>query len=148
MSSKAWDKYFAANSDVAASWTPARLNAPARPTKSWSVPADAGGADPFDRAVDAFCEVVGIDPTALTVKERRQWARQLETVAGESGPEMVVEAIRAKPESTIDWKAWTTPYAVREDLRFLLLQVRSGGVKGKNDKMDALDRRRAARGRL
>lgn len=106
--------------------------------KSWTVTADAGGADPYqDGPLKAACAILRIDPDSLAEEEKHTWARQLKriTKAVKGGtPRLFVEACKAW-SSAYEWKGKSgAPYsnvfrgAFPDDLQMLMRQVKSGTV--------------------
>jgi len=89
---------------------------------SWTVPAEAGGDDPWaDGPVDAFCTVLAeIPPLLLADDKRRDWARKLAQIGEEWNrppefivtPALMIKAIKAVPDDAkIGWKTYTNPFA-------------------------------------
>jgi hypothetical protein len=102
---------------------------------SSTVPADAGGADPWQgEPLAAFAEVVGLHQ--IPTKQARGWARQIESVSGQWGatPAQAARAIRLMPESEYGWKArsFSTPYSkdFQGVLGVMVDRVVSGGGDG------------------
>lgn len=101
--------------------------------KAWTVPANAGGADPWERVADAFCCLHGLRLSDMPPKKRDQWPRKLEKVAAlaRASPAQMIEAIRAIPDSDYAFKvsgAYSTPYArsFENDIIMLVAQITNG----------------------
>ena len=120
---------------------------------NWAVPADAGGADDWDAAVDAFARLpsVSMDPAVLPRTDRQEWSRVLRKIGDHwgVGPLDLAHVIEQVPKSKYEWKTWSTPHQAERDLGTLVGQHLSGGVvKGKNggrgstlDQLDELRRK-------
>jgi hypothetical protein len=104
---------------------------------AWSVPPEAGGADPWqDGPVDVFCQVLaGIDPLKLPSKRRGQWARELARIAGENTvddfvitPGIMIDSIRAIPNTRLSHKVYTNPFAGNFDKDVAPLLLNGGEI--------------------
>lgn len=100
---------------------------------NWAVPAEAGGADDWDVAVDAFAKRLSILPQVLSDSKRKEWSRQLQKIAGEQkypvSPEQMAYVIGQSIDSELYWKTWTSPHVAKDDLCLLLAQHLSGGIQ-------------------
>jgi len=96
-----------------------------------SIPRDAGGADDWTDCTDAFAAYLGIDPATLPFPQRKEWSRALEKVGRtwNVGPGVVLEAIRALPESQFNWKSYANPHQAAADLGVVIGQILNGGVR-------------------
>jgi len=110
-----------------------RAQASTEPT--WTVPAEAGGADPWqDRPLSGFCALTGTQPDDLPVKKRQQIARGLQRIGTEweAGPDVVYGAIRAIPRSEdYSWLRPTSPYSDSfKDVVGIMITRHRGGQSG------------------
>lgn len=103
----------------------------ASPEDNWADPADAGGADDWAVAVDAFAGLVAVDPSTLPASTRREWSRMLREIGREwqAGPGLLAEIVGQVPESEFGWKTYASPHQAKADLGVLVGQHRNGGVR-------------------
>jgi hypothetical protein len=81
--------------------------------RSWTVPEDAGGFDPFEEGpLKSFCALIRMPFEQLPDKTRDDWSRQLRNIGRSSDvtAEVVEQAIRALPSSEYSWMTPTSPY--------------------------------------
>jgi len=104
--------------------------------RSWTVPAAAGGADPYrDDPLTAACAVLRISPEVLTENEQRQYAlviREITEGVKTGTPELFTKACRAWATNGPTWKGKTcAPYSnirsdgFRDDMQTLMRQILS-----------------------
>lgn len=107
--------------------------------KSMTVPAAAGGADPYqDGPLTAACSLFRISPESLGDDETKMWARKLQhiTEAVKDGtPKLFVEACRMWADHGPAWKGKDcAPYpgpfvtAFGDDIQTLMRQIVSGTI--------------------
>jgi hypothetical protein len=108
--------------------------------KPTTIPAAAGGADPWEKVADMFCGLHGIRLTDVSESDRRNWPRKLESIAEGQRvtPAQMIEAIRTipEPQSGIDWKvtgSYSSPYSktFEGDIKILLAKIATGQIEPK-----------------
>jgi predicted transcriptional regulator len=111
---------------------------------SWTIPAEAGGADPYlNGPLMAACAVLRITPEALTEKEQRDYASVIRKIAEgvkDGTPELFIQACQMWSSCGPTWKGKTgPPYSsirgdgFRDDMQILMRQITSGTIgKGGN----------------
>lgn len=110
--------------------------------KSMTVPAAAGGADPYqDGPLTAACLLFRISKDSLGDDEARMWARKLQHITEgvkDGIPKLFVEACRMWPDHGPAWKGKDcAPYpgpfvtAFGDDIQTLMRQIVSGTITTK-----------------
>jgi hypothetical protein len=108
--------------------------------KPATIPAAAGGADPWEKVADMFCGLHGLRLDDLSPSDRRNWPRKLESIAEGQRvtPAQMIEAIRTipEPQSGIDWKvtgSYSSPYSKTfvGDIKILLAKIATGQIEPK-----------------
>ena len=110
--------------------------------KPMSMPADAGGADPWDEPADLFCCLHGMRLASLTKKKQAQWAREIRRIAEEAQltPNQIGAAIRILPDTELAFKVpgYTTPYkrSFADDVVMVAMKIETGQIvpKGQQSK--------------
>lgn len=110
---------------------------------SWTIPAAAGGADPYlDGPLVAACAILRITPESLTEKEQRSYASVIRTITEgvkDGTPELFIQACQMWASHGPTWKGKTgPPYAnvrgdgFRDDMQMLMRQIISGTIEKAN----------------
>lgn len=110
------------------------IKASLEPKRSWTVPAQAGGADSLGDALLAkFCEALGI--VKMPPKKAKQWAKQLSKIARDMGAnrEQALEALEAllEPDGLLQWMKAPHPFktAFVDTFEVALAQAVSGALE-------------------
>lgn len=102
-------------------------------SKAWTVPANAGGANPWECVTMVFCALHGLGLEDVRQSDRKNWPRKLESIAetARASPAQMIEAIRVMPDTDLAFKitgAYSTPYArsFENDVCMLMAQIAAG----------------------
>ena len=99
--------------------------------ESWTMPAEAGGADAFrDGVLGAFCWLIGIPKDSLDDDKQGQWAAKFRELASlwDASAEDIRRCILALPESEYHFKSYSVPYqhSFQDDLYVLVARLKGG----------------------
>lgn len=98
--------------------------------KPTTIPAAAGGADPWEKVADMFCGLHGLRLVDVRETDRKNWPRKLQSIAetARATPAQMIKAIRALPDSEYHFKSYSSPYmrSFEPDIIMLVSQMAAG----------------------